>query len=100
MLAQNFNIECDLVENGEQEVQAFIQNMQKTCCSVRYKLVLTDLNMPVMDGFDAAQLIIHYQQENFISVPLVAVTAYDNQQILDKCIRIGMVAVMHKPISV
>lgn len=88
-----------MVENGEQEVQAFISNMEKSCCDVRYKMVLTDLNMPVMDGFDAARLIINYQQENFLSVPVAAVTAYDNQSTLDKCMKIGMVSVMHKPIS-
>jgi CheY-like chemotaxis protein len=82
------------------EVSAFIANMQKTCCDLRYKLVLTDLNMPVMDGFDAARLILSYCQENFLSVPVAAVTAYDNQSTYDTCIKIGMVAVMNKPISI
>lgn len=60
LLQESFGIECDLVENGEMEVNAFIENMQKTCCDLRYRLVLTDLNMPVMDGFDAARLILSY----------------------------------------
>jgi CheY-like chemotaxis protein len=37
--------------------------MEKLCCPVNYKLVLTDLNMPNMDGFDAAILILDYQKK-------------------------------------
>jgi CheY-like chemotaxis protein len=48
------------VENGVEEVSAFINNNEKTCCDVRYKLVLTDLNMPEMDGFDASRQIFKY----------------------------------------
>jgi len=60
ILEENYQIHCDLVENGTKEVEAFKANMEKTCCRKRYKLVLTDLNMPEMDGFDAARNIFKY----------------------------------------
>ena len=63
--------------------------MEKECCDVKYKLVLTDLNMPVMDGFEAARLILKYQaiprpESSF--VPIVAVTAYDDIDTMDQCL--------------
>ena len=60
MLQDNYQITCDLVENGLQEVEAFINNMEKTCCKTFYKLILTDLNMPEMDGYEATKIILKY----------------------------------------
>ena len=34
--------------------------MEKDCCDVKYKLIMTDLNMPNMDGFAAAEHILKY----------------------------------------
>lgn len=34
--------------------------MEKNCCPLRFKLVLTDLNMPNMDGFEASSQILAY----------------------------------------
>jgi len=79
--------------------------MEKDCCDVKYKLILTDLNMPNMDGFAAAEHIIEYQQErkrrdpDFRLVPVVAVTAYEDNETVNRCLKIGMSAVLHKPVS-
>ena len=82
ILMENYGIICDLVENGMEEVNAFIADYEKTCCPLRYKLILTDLNMPEMDGFDAAKSIYKYLEIKNIPlsnyVPIVAVTAYDD----------------------
>ena len=64
ILNETFNILCDLVENGLEEVEIFKSNQEKTCCDVKYKLVLTDLNMPEMDGFEASRQIISYQRQH------------------------------------
>jgi PleD family two-component response regulator len=60
ILKERMNIKCDFGEDGEKEVSMFEKNQAKTCCEVRYKLILTDLNMPKMDGFDAAAKIMEY----------------------------------------
>jgi CheY-like chemotaxis protein len=101
LLEVNYRIYSDLVENGIEEVDAFVKNMEKTCCQIKYKLVLTDLNMPEMDGFDAAKNIKIYQlnQEQDM-IPIVAVTAYDDEETFENCLKIGMEAVLNKPVSV
>ena len=63
ILEENYQVYCDLVENGLEEVEAFKTDIEKKCCSLRYKLILTDLNMPEMDGFDATRAIYAYQQQ-------------------------------------
>jgi CheY-like chemotaxis protein len=60
ILKEKLNIKCDCGEDGLKEVSMFEKNQAKTCCNVRYKLILTDLNMPKMDGFDAATKILEY----------------------------------------
>lgn len=100
ILEEEYQIYCDLVENGLEEVQAFVRNREKTCCDVRYKLVLTDLNMPEMDGFDATRNIYKYQNENNQPlIPIIAVTAYDDEQTFETCMEIGMPTVLQKPVS-
>ena len=39
----------------------YLANAQKICCDVRYKVVLTDIQMPVMDGIESARLILENQ---------------------------------------
>ena len=95
ILEEEYRIQCDLVENGVEEVSAFINNNEKTCCDVKYKLVLTDLNMPEMDGFDASRNIFKYLKERGDKlVPIVAVTAYDDEATFETCMDIGMSSVL------
>ena len=62
----------------------YMANAEKICCDVRYRLVLTDIQMPVMDGIKAAKLIRQKQAQfvangiNLRPIMLATVTAYDD----------------------
>jgi CheY-like chemotaxis protein len=60
-------------------------------------LILMDIQMPDMDGYEAAQLI--KANPNLVSVPLVAVTSYVTAGDHEKARTQGFVGYIEKPIS-
>jgi CheY-like chemotaxis protein len=58
MILREFGITCkiksDEAENGKVAVQMYKDQLEKDCCE-GYKLILMDLNMPVMNGIRAAR---------------------------------------------
>ena len=84
----------------------FKQNFEKTCCDVRFKLIFTDLNMHNLDGISAAKQIMAYQKlqlrlfPNRRKVPIVAITAYEDDQTLNNCLKAGISRVISKPVNI
>jgi len=80
-------------------------NLSKRCCDTSYKLILMDLNMPVMDGFEATQKILKFKSrreaitKEYVPLTIVAVTAYVNEEFVSRCYEVGMADVLHKPVS-
>ncbi len=62
-----------------------------------FDLVLMDLHMPGMDGFEASNII--HQNQNFGSVPIIALTADLAGNIQQKIKDVGMVDFIAKPIN-
>jgi two-component system sensor histidine kinase/response regulator len=58
LLKVKFNIIVDMAMNGQEAVEMFKKNHMKTCCDVRYKIVFMDINMPIMDGYQATSHIL------------------------------------------
>lgn len=83
----------DMAENGRKAVEMATQNV--------YDLVLMDLEMPVMDGLDAARAIRHLeskQEKGSSSIPIIALTAHAFKGQEEKCQQAGMNDYMTKPI--
>lgn len=58
-------------------------------------LVLMDLNMPVMDGYEAMKIIKAQHPE----IPIIAQTAYTLSEDRSKCMRAGFNDYISKPIN-
>ncbi|MGU7816113.1 ATP-binding protein [Burkholderia sp. AW49-1] len=60
-----------------------------------YDIVLTDLNMPGMDGYTLAQFL----RDRGARVPIIAITAHATDEERQRCARAGIDAVLLKPLS-
>ncbi len=85
---QKWNCQLDIVNNGKEVVHQLLNE--------KYDLVLMDLQMPVMDGYEAAKLI---REEKGSSIPIIALSAHANRSEKEKCLNFGMNALVSKPID-
>ena len=66
----------------------------------KYDLILTDINMPIMDGVEVFKQIRAYERENYLSkTPIIAVTANAIKGDKEKFLSVGMDGYVSKPIN-
>ena len=80
----------DIAGNGREALDYFEQGR-------KYDLVIMDLQMPVMDGYQTATYI---RQELKLSIPIIALTATALKGDQEKCRQVGMDDFMLKPFEV
>jgi len=85
---EGFNV--DIAEDG----RVGVEKLQK---NISYDLVLMDLQMPVMDGYEATMAI--RKDERFRELPIVAMTADAMIGVRDQVKKVGMNDYVTKPIN-
>ena len=81
-ILQKFKLEADFAQNG-QECLDMIKNKQKKNCKCpkgKYKIVLMDITMPIMDGIEAAKNIQKMidKQELYDTIKIIFISAHVN----------------------
>jgi len=80
-----------VAENGREAVEMFTDGS--------YHLVLMDIQMPVMNGFDAARAIREHERQNGLpETPIIALTANALKGDREKCLQAGMNDYLPKPL--
>ncbi len=79
---KRLGFECEAANNGDAA--------QKAIANGDFALVLMDLDMPVMDGFESTTAIRKSEQGQSRHIPIVAMTSYDRQEDREKCLAAGM----------
>ena len=99
MLAK-LGYEADTVVNGLEAVEKVDASMRTgpDGPARRYAAILMDANMPVMDGFDAARLIL--STHGTLAPPLIALTASVLEEDRQRCLQAGMIGFLPKPLRI
>jgi PAS domain S-box-containing protein len=65
----------------------------------RFDLVLMDVQMPEMDGFEATARIREHERSTGSHIPIIALTAHAMKGDEDRCLQAGMDAYLSKPVE-
>lgn len=66
----------------------------------QYDIVFMDLDMPELDGIEATRRIREYEHSvNRPAMPIIALTAHTNDEIVRRCVNSGFSAYMAKPVT-
>jgi CheY-like chemotaxis protein len=89
-LLENSKIKIDIAADGKIAVDKFFENESS------YDLILMDLQMPIMDGYEATKIIRNRNK----NIPIIALTANAMQKDIEATMEVGMNQHISKPIEV
>jgi signal transduction histidine kinase/CheY-like chemotaxis protein/HAMP domain-containing protein len=90
---EDTSIEIDCVENGREAVLSFSRDPGK------YDLIFMDIQMPVMDGYEASRRIRALDDPRAETTPIIAMSANVFREDIEQCLAAGMNDHIGKPID-
>jgi signal transduction histidine kinase/CheY-like chemotaxis protein/HPt (histidine-containing phosphotransfer) domain-containing protein len=99
-LLEQSGVAIDIASNGQEAVEMFKENQDK------YQLILMDIQMPIMDGYEATKQIKQIKEESADisqpsdNIPIIALTANAMKEDIEKTKAAGMDEHLNKPIEV
>ena len=86
--------ECTICENGKRILEAFEQSVPG-----EYDMILMDVQMPVMNGYEATKVIRRSSHEQAKTIPIIAMTANAFSEDMQHTLAAGMNAHISKPVD-
>ena len=93
-LLTDIGLELEWAENGKICIDKFLASEPGY-----YELILMDIRMPVMNGYDATEAIRALSREDAKVIPIIAMTADAFSEDIQHCLECGMNAHTAKPIN-
>ena len=93
-MLEGFNLRVDEAENGRKAVDLF-----EASASGDYDFILMDIQMPVMNGYEAANAIRASSHPDASKVPIIAMTANAFKDDVERAMESGMNAHIAKPVE-
>jgi signal transduction histidine kinase len=88
-ILRDFGFQTDTAKNGKIAIELLEKN--------DYDVILMDLSMPEMDGFEATQYIRNNMPAPKSQIPIIALTSGVDKQDMEKCVAYGMNDYLLKP---
>ena len=85
---------CQICENGEKVVEAFEKSQPG-----EYDMILMDIQMPVMNGYEATKAIRNSKHPMAKTIPIIAMTANAFSEDIQQSFSAGMNAHVSKPVE-
>lgn len=85
---------CQICENGEKVVEAFEKSQPG-----EYDMILMDIQMPVMNGYEATKTIRNSKHPMAKTIPIIAMTANAFSEDIQQSFSAGMNAHVSKPVE-
>ena len=86
---ERWNCTVDIANNGIEGV--------KKVQDARYDVILMDIQMPVMDGYEATKIIKNDLSKKTSLIPIIAMTAYTSKSDIQRALDVGMNDYIFKP---
>ncbi|MGC8877735.1 MAG: PAS domain S-box protein [Anaerolineae bacterium] len=90
-MLEKLGYRVDVVANGLEAVRAWQ--------TIPYHLILMDVQMPEMDGFEATTLIRKQERHTGRHIPIIAMTAHAMKGDRERCLEAGMDGYIAKPVQ-
>ena len=97
ILSELLNIEgvsCEIVENGKIAAERFADSEEG-----KFDAILMDVQMPVMNGYEATRAIRALKRDDAVQIPIIAMTANAFAEDVKEALNAGMNAHVAKPID-
>lgn len=91
-LFKKWNIDYVIAKNGEELLDVFLDT--------DFNLILMDLQMPVLDGYDTSRIIRKMEDSSKSMIPIIALTAFSESEVGDKIKRYKMNGYLSKPFNI
>lgn len=91
-MLKTFKVDHMSAENGEIAIENLNQEI--------YDLLLMDIQMPVLDGYETTRIIKSHENQEIRKIPIIAMSAHASEEDKEKAFESGMDDYITKPVKI